>query len=169
MSRYKIWDGKEPIFTPVGEELTAEQWFERYKWAKIPGVKMIIGGGAINGLVAMEFGATVEHYKKQGCVISESMSDSEILQAIEDFEDTPRVDQTEPDATERMIALEEYKAMVELAGYKPSPAIIQKNVDRGLWTSSMVDMAVKKQAITSVEKQTILSTSSVEATKEISK
>ena len=156
MSRYKIWDGKESIFTPVGEELTAEQWFARYKWAKIPGVKMIIGGGAINGSVAMEFGAAVDFYKKQGCVINELMSDTDILQAIEDFEDTPRVDQTEPDATERMIALEEYKAMVELAGYKPSPAIIQKNVDRGLWTSSMVDMAVTKQAITSVEKLNIL-------------
>ena len=117
---------------------------------------MIIGGGAINGSVAMEFGATVEYYKRQGCVISESMSDSEILQAIEDFEDTPQADQTEPDATERMVALEEYKAMVELAGYKPSPAIIQKNVDRGLWTSSMVNMAVTKQAITSAEKLTIL-------------
>ena len=169
MSRYKIWDGKEPIFTPVGEELTAEQWFARYKWAKIPGVKMIIGGGAINGSVAMEFGATVEYYKKQGCVISESMSDSEILQAIEDFEDTPQADTTEPAATERMVALEEYKAMVELAGYKPSPAIIQKNVDRGLWTRSMVDMAVTKEAITSVKKQAILSTPTVEAIKEISK
>ena len=156
MSRYKIWDGKESIFTPVGEELTAEQWFARYQWAKIPGVKMIIGGGAINGSVAMEFGAAVDFYKKQGCVINELMSDTDILQAIEDFEDTPRVDQTEPDATERMVALEEYKAMVELTGYKPSPAIIQKNVDRGLWTRSMVDMAVTKQAITSVEKLTIL-------------
>ena len=169
MSRYKIWDGKESIFTPVGEELTAEQWFARYKWAKIPGVKMIIGGGAINGSVAMEFGATVDFYKKQGCVINESMSDAEILQVIEGFEDTPRVDQTEPDTTERMVALEEYKAMVELEGYQPSKAIIQKNVERGLWTEPMVDVAVTKKAITSVEKQTILSPSPVKVIKEISK
>ena len=130
---------------------------------------MIIGGGAINGSVAMEFGATVDFYKKQGCAINESMSDTEILQAIEAFEDTPRVDQTEPDVTERMVALEEYKAMVELEGYQPSKAIIQKNVERGLWTKSMVDMAVTKEAITSVEKQTILSPSPVKVIKEIFK
>jgi hypothetical protein len=155
MSRYKIWDGKESIFTPVGEELTAEQWSARYKWAKIPGVKMIIGGGAINGSVAMEFGATVEHYKKQGCAINESMSDTEILQAIEAFEDASSVDQTEPDVTERMVALEEYKAMVELEGYQPSKAIIQKNVERGLWTESMVDVAVTKGVVSAAEKLAI--------------
>ena len=155
MSRYKIWDGKEPIFTPVGEELTAEQWTARYKWAKIPGVRMIIGGGAINGSVAMEFGATVDFYKKQGCAINESMSDTEILQAIEAFEDTPRVDQTEPDVTERMVALEEYKAMVELEGYQPSKAIIQKNVERGLWTEPMVDVAVTKGVVSATEKLAI--------------
>lgn len=155
MSRYKIWDGKEPIFTPVGEELTPEQWTARYKWAKIPGVKMIISGGTINGSVAMEFGATVDFYKKQGCAINESMSDTEILQAIEAFEDAPRVDQTEPDVTERMVALEEYKAMVELEGYQPSKAIIQKNVERGLWTESMVDVAVTKSVVSATEKLAI--------------
>lgn len=155
MSRYKIWDGKESIFTPVGEELTAEQWSARYKWAKIPGVKMIISGGTINGSVAMEFGATVDFYKKQGCAINESMSDTEILQAIEAFEDAPSVDQTEPDVTERMVALEEYKAMVELEGYQPSKAIIQKNVERGLWTESMIDVAVTKGVVSTTEKLAI--------------
>jgi hypothetical protein len=30
MSRYAIWDKTSNIYTPVGEELTAEQWLNRY-------------------------------------------------------------------------------------------------------------------------------------------
>ena len=155
MSRYKIWDKNEPIYTPSGEEFTKEQWLARYKWANNPSAKMIIGAGAINGTVAMEFNATVEHYKKRGCAIdTATMTDEEILQAIEDFEDTPPV--VEPDATERMVALEEYKAMVETEGYQAPKEIIDKNYKRGLWTSAMVDMAVTKGSITTAEKDAIV-------------
>ena len=155
MSRYKVWDKNEPIYTPSGEEFTKEQWLARYKWANNPSAKMIIGAGVINGTVAMEFNATVEHYKKRGCAIdTATMTDEEILQAIEDFEDTPPV--VEPDATERMVALEEYKAMVETEGYQAPKEIIDKNYKRGLWTSAMVDMAVTKGSITTAEKEAII-------------
>ena len=155
MSRYKIWDKNETIYTPSGEEFTKEQWLARYKWANNPSVKMIIGAGVINGTVAMEFNATVEHYKKRGCVIDEAtMTDEQILQAIEDFEDTPSI--PEPDVTERMVALEEYKAMVETEGYQAPKEIIDKNYKRGLWTSAMVDMAVTKGSITTAEKAAII-------------
>jgi len=156
MSRYKIWDKNETIYTPSGEEFTKEQWLARYKWANNPSAKMIIGAGAINGTVAMEFNATVEHYKKRGCAIdTATMTDEEILQAIEDFEDTPPV--IEPDSTERMVALEEYKAMVETEGYQAPKEIIDKNYKRGLWTSAMVDMAVTKGSLTTAEKDAIVS------------
>lgn len=155
MSRYKIWDKNETIYTPSGEEFTKEQWLDRYKWAKNPNAKMIIGAGAINGTVAMEFGATVEYYKKRGCQIDEStMTDAEILQAIEDFEDTPIV--PEPDSTERMVALEEYKAMIETEGYQAPKEIIEKNYKRGLWTESMVAMAVTKGSLSTAEKTIII-------------
>jgi len=154
MSRYKIWDKNETIYTPSGEEFTKEQWLARYKWANNPSAKMIIGAGVINGTVAMEFNATVEHYKKRGCAIdTATMTDEQVLQAIEDFEDNPPA--AEPDVTERMVALEEYKAMVELEGYQPSKAIIQKNVERGLWTESMVDVAVTKGVVSAAEKLAI--------------
>ena len=116
---------------------------------------MIIGAGVINGTVAMEFNATVEHYKKRGCVIdTATMTDEQVLQAIEDFEDNPPA--AEPDVTERMVALEEYKAMVETEGYQAPKEIIDKNYKRGLWTSAMVDMAVTKGSITTAEKAAII-------------
>lgn len=155
MSRYKVWDKNEPIYTPSGEEFTKEQWLARYKWANNPSAKMIIGAGVINGTVAMEFNATVEHYKKLGCVIdTATMTDEQVLQAIEDFEDNPPA--AEPDVTERMVALEEYKAMVETEGYQAPKEIIDKNYKRGLWTSAMVDMAVTKGSITTAEKAAII-------------
>ena len=155
MSRYKVWDKNETIYTPSGEEFTKEQWLARYKWANNPSAKMIIGAGVINGTVAMEFNATVEHYKKRGCVIDEAtMTDEQILQAIEDFEDTPQ--EPEPDTTERMVALEEFKTMSTLPEYQVPVAIVEKNFKRGLWTESMVTTAVKKGSITTAEKDSII-------------
>jgi len=155
MSRYKVWDKNEPIYTPSGEEFTKEQWLARYKWANNPSAKMIIGAGVINGTVAMEFNATVEHYKKRGCVIDEAtMTDEQILQAIEDFEDTPQ--EPEPDTTERMVALEEFKTMSTLPEYQVPVAIVEKNFKRGLWTKSMVTTAVTKGSITTAEKDSII-------------
>jgi hypothetical protein len=155
MSRYKIWDKKETIYTLTGEELTAEQWVDRYKWANKPGVKMIIGAGSISGTVAMEFNATIEHYKKQGCQIDmATMTDEQVLQAIEDFEDTPPV--VEPDTTERMVALEEFKTMTTMPEYQVPLAIVEKNFKRGLWTKSMVETAVAKGSITITEKDSII-------------
>ena len=108
--RYAIWNKKDRIYTVIGEELTAEQWLARYPWAKNPAVKMIIGGGAINGTVAMEFDSTVEHYKKVGALITDNMTDVEILAAIEDFEDNPPVSD-EPTVEERTAATLEFIAL----------------------------------------------------------
>lgn len=108
--RYAIWDKTSNIYTLVGEELTPEQWLARYPWARNPNIKMIIGGGAINGTVAMEFDSTVEHYKKAGAPITDGMTDAEILAAIEDFEDNPPVSD-EPTVEERTAAALEFIAL----------------------------------------------------------
>ena len=108
--RYAIWDKESNIYTLVGEEFTPEQWFARYPWARNPAIKMIIGGGVINGTVAMEFGSTVEHYKKMGAAITDDMTDAEILAAIEDFEDNPPVSD-EPTVEERTAAALEFIAL----------------------------------------------------------
>lgn len=113
MSRYKIWDKKSNVLTLVGENLTPEQWMARYSWAGIDGVKMIIGGGVINGTVAMEFEATKEMYAKMGCDFSNCTTDEEVLAAIEYFEDNPPASD-EPSVEERTAAALEFLAMNSL-------------------------------------------------------
>ena len=111
MARYKIYDNTSDVITPVGEKLTAEQWLDRYQWGRY--TKMIVGGGIINGSVALVFDDEVERYRKAGCDFSACTTDEDYLAAIEAFEDNPPVadagvsDQTRiADALEDMVALE---------------------------------------------------------------
>jgi len=153
--RYKIWDKQEPIYTPVGEVFTAQQWLDKWPWAKLPNTKCVISAGPINGAVMMEFGALVENYRRMGCQIDPAtMTDEEILQAIEDFEDNPP--EPEPTIEERAIALEEFKAMATVEGYVPPKAIVEKNFRRGLWSDAMVNTALSKGAITKEDQLKIL-------------
>ena len=153
--RYKIWDKQEPIYTPVGEMFTAEQWMNKWPWAKLPNTKCVISAGPINGAVMMEFGALVENYRRMGCQIDPAtMTDEEILQAIEAFEDNPPQAPVTPE--ERAQAMEEYKSMVTIEGYTPPKNIIEQNYKRGLWSETMLNMAVTKGAITEAEKLEIM-------------
>lgn len=113
MARYKIWDGTSDIYTPSGAHFTAEQWKAKYPWVTIPGAKMIITSGLINGGAAMEFGVTKDSYKKMGAAITEGMTDEEVLAAIEDFEDNPP-GANEPTVEERTAAALEFLAMNSL-------------------------------------------------------
>ena len=81
MARYKIYDNKSDVITPVGEKLTAEQWLDRYQWGRY--TKMIVGGGIINGSVALVFDDEVERYRKAGCDFSSCTTDEDYLAAIE--------------------------------------------------------------------------------------
>lgn len=151
--KYKIWDKQEPIYTPVGEVFTAQQWLDKWPWAKLPNTKCVISVGPINGAVMGEFSSFVEQYKKMGCPIDDAMTDEEILQAIEDFEDNPP--EPEPTIEERAIALEEFKAMATV-GYVPPKAIVEKNFRRGLWSDKMVNVALAKGAITKEDQVKIM-------------
>lgn len=118
MSRYQIWDKKKDIYTPGRDEtgkshFTAEEWIERYPWAAIPGVKMIITADPINGGAALEFNSTVEQYKLLGANIVEGMTDEEILSAIEEFELHPP-ESEEPSIEERQTAALEALALSAL-------------------------------------------------------
>lgn len=173
--RYQIWNGTDSIITPSGAQFTAAQWADRYPWVKLPGAKMIITAGVINGGAAMEFAATVEHYRKSGAAIAEGMTDGEILAAIEDFEDNPP-GANEPGAEERIAAALEAQVMmsepeavntfsaqklraVSYSGEEtrsPAFARIKRNYDRGLWGASMITVAVEKGHITEAEGAEIL-------------
>ncbi len=113
MSRYQIWDKQSDIYTPSGAHFTAAEWAARYPWVNIPGAKMIITSGLINGGAAMEFGATVEHYKHAGASITDAMTDEEVLTAIEAFEDNPPGSDG-PSVEERTAAALEFLAVNSL-------------------------------------------------------
>jgi hypothetical protein len=109
MARYKIYDNKSDVITPVGETLTAEQWLDRYPWARM--TKMIVGGGVINGSVALVFDDYVDMMRKAGCDFSGCTTDEEYLATIENFEDNPPVSNTVDDQTRIADALEDLVVM----------------------------------------------------------
>ena len=113
MARYQIWNKTDTIYTPSGAKFTAEEWAARYPWVNIPGAKMIITAGIINGGAAMEFEATRAAYLKLGAALNDSMTDDEVLAAIEAFEDNP-LRSDEPSVEERTAAALECLAISSL-------------------------------------------------------
>jgi len=175
--RYQIWNQTDDVYTPSGEQFTAEAWAARYPWVKVPGAKMIITTGLINGGAAMEFGAAAAAYKARGAAIADGMTDEEVLAAIEDFEDNPP-GANEPSSEERIAAALEAQVMMaepeaatmslsggagvstfsarSAAGPSPAFARVKRNVERGLWSAGMVQAAAGRGYITEDEAGTIL-------------
>lgn len=87
MKRYAIWNKTDPIITPIGEVLTAEQWISRYPVAGVPTITVVCGGGEVNGSFFGTLGQMVDMYEKEGCVFTDDMTAEEKLEAIEAFED----------------------------------------------------------------------------------
>lgn len=87
MSRYAIWNKTDPIITPVGEILTAEQWIERYPAAGMASIKVVCAAGEINGAFFGTLGQMVQMYENQGADFSACTTDEEKLEVIEAFED----------------------------------------------------------------------------------
>lgn len=113
MARYQIWDKESDVYTPSGTMFTAQEWAARYPWVNIPGAKMIITTGIINGGAAMEFEATKTAYTQRGAAITDDMTDEEVLAAIEDFEDNPP-GADDPSVEERTAAALEFLAVSSL-------------------------------------------------------
>lgn len=87
MNKYAIWNKKDPILTPIGEVLTAEQWIERYPIAGVASITVVCAGGEINGAFFGTLGQMAELYTKQGCDFSACETPEDKLTAIEAFED----------------------------------------------------------------------------------
>jgi len=119
MKRYKIWDKQEAIYTIGADEhghmkhTSSEYMAEKAPWAENPNVKIIVGGGTINGTVFQEFQMTVDHYVAQGLELTAGMSDQDILDAIEYFEDNPPQSDV-PTAEERMAAALEFANILNM-------------------------------------------------------
>lgn len=112
MAKYAIWNKKDPVLTPVGEVLTAEQWIGRYPIAGLESIKVVCAGGEINGGFFGTLGQMKDMYGKAGCDFSGCTADEDILEAIEAFEDAMNAqdglisDQTRiADALEDMVVL----------------------------------------------------------------
>jgi hypothetical protein len=86
MKRYAIWNKKDPIITPIGEVLTAEQWIARYPMAALDSITVICAAGEINGGFFGTLGQMVTMYENEGCDFSACITPEEKLAAIEAFE-----------------------------------------------------------------------------------
>ena len=93
MKKYAIWNKTDPILTPIGEVLTAEQWIARYPIAGMPSITVVCAGGEINGAFFGTLGQMVELYGKQGCDFSGCETAEDKLAAIEAFDDAREADQ----------------------------------------------------------------------------
>lgn len=102
MARYAIWDKVSPIITPIGEVLTAEQWKARFPVAKIETIKVVCAGGEINGAFFGTLGQMKDTYKD--CDFSNCVTDQDILDVIEAYEDEMNKPSTEPNTAERQAA-----------------------------------------------------------------
>lgn len=109
MKRYAIWNKKDPILTPIGEVLTAEQWVNRYPVAGVERVTVVCGAGEINGAFFGTLGQMVQMYEAQGADFSACETDEDKLAVIEAFEDELNKPNTEPTAEERIAAAMEYQ------------------------------------------------------------
>lgn len=112
--RYAIWDKKSNIYTPVGEELTPEIWIARYGWINIPTAVPVVSAGLINGGFSGELSQMKEMCENMGAVFTEGISNEELLDEIEAFEDGMNTPSGEPTPEERIAAAMEYQnAMAE--------------------------------------------------------
>ena len=179
MPRYKVWDKKETIYTPSGEEFTPEQWLNRYPWAKRDGVKMVVSGELINGAFCGEFETMKHRAEKMGVAFTEDMTDEQVLAAIEDFElhppgaDQPSIEERTAAALEAQVlmAMPQETATVSTMSVKAAKVAavanstpvesaafqrIQRNYQKGLWSAALVNMAAIRGQITSDEATAIL-------------
>ena len=124
IARYKIWDGQENVITmgfdkPPSEGgknvFTPEDWKFLYPFAAVPG-KCIIHGGTINGQICEERDGFLQLRKEQGAPIEldGSMTDEEILEIVEIWEDAQGIEPQVPSAEERIAAALEAQVMMSM-------------------------------------------------------
>lgn len=111
LKRYAIWDKVSPIYTHIGEVLTAEQWKERYPIAELNNVKVVCSAGDINGGFFGTLNDMVIAYEKSGADFSDATTDEEKLEVIEAFEDEMNALNLTPTPEERMAAALEYQVL----------------------------------------------------------
>ena len=87
MTKYAIWNKQDPILTPIGEVLTAEEWIQRYPIAGVDSITVVCSAGEINGGFFGTLGQMVQMYEAQGADFSACVTNEDKLAVIEAFED----------------------------------------------------------------------------------
>lgn len=108
MYKYAIWNKKDPIITPIGEVLTAEQWIERYPVAGLDNITILCSAGEINGAFFGTLGSMVDMYVKKGADFSTCNTDEDKLAVIEAFD--IEEENVRKEASENSISNEELTA-----------------------------------------------------------
>lgn len=101
MAKYQIWDRESNVYTPVGENLTPEMWISRYGWIANPAAVPVVADGIINGAFCGELSEMKKVYERMGAVFTEGISNEELLNEIEAFEDAMNAPTTTPTPEER--------------------------------------------------------------------
>jgi len=117
MKKYAIWNKTDPIITPIGEVLTAEQWIDRYPVAGVESITVLCAAGEINGAFFGTLGQVVEAYEDQGCDFSECTTPEEKLATIEAFDDAKAAEKIAAQVASQeaaKVAAEEERANAEL-------------------------------------------------------
>lgn len=170
MARYVIYDNSSNIITPSGEELTAEMWLNRFPWGRK--AKMVVGGGVINGNVALLFDDFVAEMRRQGCDFAGCNTDQDYLDAIEKFEDAaatapaPITDQTRmADALEDMVVLQMPDATEPMAAFAQVPSgknpmydTLERRWKQRRISEAMLRLYVRKGCITQAVLDSIVGT-----------
>lgn len=102
--KYAIWNKQDPILTPIGEVLTAEQWIDRYPIAGVPTITVVCAKGEINGAFFGTLGQMVEMYTQQGADFSACTTDEEKLGVIEAFDEQQNAMQNATVSNEELTA-----------------------------------------------------------------
>jgi len=118
MSRYVVWDKKTDIYTRGKDENGKMHWTaaeyinDHAQWAGNPAIKVVVSGGPINGDFFEALDQMVEVYSRAGLEFSAGMSDRQILDAIEEFEQNPP--EAPPSAEERIAAALEFNNLLNM-------------------------------------------------------
>ena len=111
--KYAIWNKKDPIITPIGEVLSAEEWIKRYPVAGIDTITVVCSAGEINGGFFGTLGQMKLMAENNGATFEDNLSNEELLAAIEKFEnELHNPTSVEPTAEERIAAALEYQNMM---------------------------------------------------------
>ena len=120
LNKYCIWDKTSNVYTPSGNMYTAEEWINKYKWINIPGMVPVMSAGNINGAMIADLASMKKNATAQGCTFTDGMSDEQVLETIEKWEDQRAAEAKEaaqeaantPTTEERIAAALEYQNLL---------------------------------------------------------